>query len=89
MEFADQNALQNYAELHGLAYMWEGMAAFRKRLATLAPEQYELVEVRTKRGVTRALLFPNAILQAEFEADAPMREALAIKRAVAAQEGGQ
>jgi hypothetical protein len=41
---------------------------------------YELVEVRTRRGVTRALLFPKALLRAEFEAEAPMREALAIKR---------
>jgi hypothetical protein len=38
------------------------------------------VEVRTRRGVTRALLFPKAILQAEFKANTPMREALAIKR---------
>jgi hypothetical protein len=40
---------------------------------------YELVEVRTKRGVTRALLFPKAILRAEFEDAAPMREAMTIK----------
>jgi hypothetical protein len=30
--------------------------------------------------VTRALLFPKAILRAEFEAAAPMREAMRIKR---------
>jgi hypothetical protein len=34
--------------------------------------------------MTRALLFSNAILEAEFEANAPMREALAIK---SGQEG--
>jgi hypothetical protein len=37
-------------------------------------------EVRTKRGITRALLFPKVILEAEREADTPLREALAIKR---------
>ena len=37
--------------------------------------------MRTKRGTTRALLFAKAILQAEFEADRPFREATAIKRA--------
>jgi hypothetical protein len=82
-EFANQKALRDYADAHDFAYVWEGMHAFAKRwrLAQLArPGTYEFVEVRTKRGVTRALLFPNAILQAEFEADAPMREALAIKR---------
>jgi hypothetical protein len=66
-----------------LKYVWEGMWVFAKRwrLAQLAqPGTYELVEVRTKRGVTRALLFPKAILGAEFEADAPMREAMRIKR---------
>ena len=83
-EFANQKALQDYAESHGLAYVWEGMNAFAKRwrLAQLSrPGKYELVEVRTKRGITKALLFSKAILQAEFEAEAPFREALAIKRA--------
>jgi hypothetical protein len=82
-EFANQKALRDYADAHDLAYVWEGMNAFAKRwhLAQLAqPGTYELVEVRTRRGMTRALLFPNAMLRAEFEADAPMREALAIKR---------
>ena len=35
------------------------------------------MDVRARSGVRRALLFPKAILQAEFEAT---REALAIKR---------
>jgi hypothetical protein len=53
----------------------------RWRLAQLSrPGEYELVEVRTSRGMTKALLLSKAILQAEFEANAPMREALAIKR---------
>ena len=46
----------------------------------MQPGAYEFIEVITKRGVTRALLFPKAILRAEFEAKAPLREALAIKR---------
>jgi hypothetical protein len=41
----------------------------------------EMVEVRTSRGVTRAaMLFRKAILEAEWAADAPLREAMAIKR---------
>jgi hypothetical protein len=81
--FENQKALQDYADAHDLAYIWEGMNAFSKRwrLAQLAqPGTYELVEVLTRRGVTRALLFPKAILQAEFEANAPLREAMRIKR---------
>jgi len=64
--FANQKALQDYADAHDLAYVWEGMSAFAKRwrVAQLAqPGTYELTEVITKRGVTRALLFPKAILQ--------------------------
>ena len=53
---------------------------YPSRLRTLAPAQYQIVEVRTKRGIARALLFPKAILQAEQDSDAPLREALAIKR---------
>ena len=56
-EFANQQALQDYADAHGLAYVWEGMNAFAKRwhLAQLAqPGTYELVEVRTRRGMTKA-----------------------------------
>jgi hypothetical protein len=53
------------------AYAWEGQAAFSNRLRTLAPGQYELVEVHTRRGITRALLFPGDILRKEWEANAP------------------
>jgi hypothetical protein len=81
--FENQKTLQDYAEANDLTYVWEGMKAFPKRwrLAQLAqPGIYELVEVRTTRGVTRALLFPKAILRAEFEAAAPMRDARAEKK---------
>ena len=79
-EFADQKALQNYVKLHDLVYLWEGTRPFAMRFAQLPPEQREVVDVRTKRGVTRALLFRKALLRAEWEADAPPREALAMKR---------
>jgi hypothetical protein len=92
-EFANQKALIDYAERNGLVYLWETMpvakrqrplstlAAFTKRQRLLSPDQYELVDVRTPYGVRRAMLFPKAILQAEFAANAPLREALVVKRA--------
>ena len=54
--------------------------AFAKWQRLLSPEQYEIVEARTPRGVSRVMLFSKAIIQAEWEANAPLREALAIKR---------
>jgi hypothetical protein len=39
-----------------------------------------IVEARTSRGVSRVMLFSKAIIQAEWAADAPFREAMAIKR---------
>ena len=54
----------------------DGIACLR----LLSPEQYEFVEARTSRGVSRVMLFSKAIIQAEWEANAPLREALAIKR---------
>jgi hypothetical protein len=53
------------------------MAVFTKRQRLLSPDQYEIVDVRTPRGVRRAMLFPKAILQGEFAAN---REVLASKR---------
>jgi hypothetical protein len=82
-EFENHKALYEYADAHDLAHVWEGMSAFtmRWRLAQLArPGAYRLVEVRTQRGITRALLFPKAIQRAEFKANAPFREAAKIKR---------
>jgi hypothetical protein len=51
--------------------------AFTERQRLLSPDQYEIVDVRTARGVRRVTLFSKAILQAEFEAN---REVLAMKR---------
>jgi hypothetical protein len=83
-EFANQKALIDYAEQNGLAYLWEGMPsfgkrqrlrspmpAFTKRQQQLSPEQYEIVDVRTSRGVRRAMLFPKAILDAELGGRCP------------------
>jgi hypothetical protein len=78
-EFANQKALIEHAEQNGLAYAWEGSPAFAKRQRLLSPEQYEIVEVRTSRGMN-AMLFSQAILLAEWEANAPLRGAMAIKR---------
>ena len=79
-EFANQKALISYAERKGLIYLWEGTPAFARRQRLLSRDQYELAEVRTSRGVRPAMLFPKAILEAEWAADAPFREAMAIKR---------
>ena len=79
-EFASQRALQDHAERIGDIYLWEGTPTFAKRQRMLSPEQYEIVDVRTSRGVRRAMLIPKATLQSEWEAAARFREALAIKR---------
>src|SRR3974390_1695623 len=80
-DFKTAKALHNYAERTGNVYLWEGMLAFAKRQRMLSPDQYQIVDVRTSRGMRRAMLFSKAILQAEWDADEPMREAMAIKRA--------
>ena len=56
-EFANQKALVAYAEQNDLAYEYEYTPAFAKRQRLLPPEQYELAEVRTSRGVSRVMLF--------------------------------
>jgi hypothetical protein len=40
--FEHPAAVHAYAERHGLAYLWEGTAAFENRRRTLAPEQYQI-----------------------------------------------
>jgi hypothetical protein len=50
----------------------EGIALRQRQLS---PDQYEIVEVRTSRGVLRAaLLIPKAVLKALCEAELPFRE---------------
>jgi hypothetical protein len=79
-EFANQKALIAYAEGNGLAYEYEYTPAFAKWQRLLSPEQYEIAEVRTSRGVSRAMLFSKAIIQAERDANAALRESMVIKR---------
>ena len=64
-EFANKKALIDYAEQNGLVYVW----AFSIR--------EQLVSRAFTTGVRRAMLFPKAVLQAEFAAN---REVLANKR---------
>ena len=40
----------------------EGPGVYQRLLSA---DQYEIVDVRTDRGMTRAMLFPKAILKAE------------------------
>jgi hypothetical protein len=47
---------------------------------TLAPEQFEIREVRTRRGTNKVLLFSTQIVLAEYLADKPRRDRLAAKR---------
>jgi hypothetical protein len=71
-EFTSQKALQDHAEQTGLVCVLEGIALRQRQLS---PDQYEIVEVRTSRGVLRsALLIPKAVLKALWEAETPFRE---------------
>ena len=82
-KFANPKALIDYAEQNGLAYLWQdvkrrpSVSAFTRRQQTLSPDQFEIVDVRTRYRMRRAMLFPKSILQAEFDAD---RDVLASKR---------
>jgi hypothetical protein len=86
-KFENPKALIDYAEQNGLVYVWAfalrqrmPSPAFTERQRLLSPDQYEIVDVRTSRGVRRAMLFPKAILQAEFVANTTVRQRMAIKR---------
>src|ERR1700720_4040629 len=71
-EFANQKALVAYAEQNDLAYEYEYTPAFAKRQRLLSPEQYEIVEVRTSRGVSRVMLFSKAIRPSYRPSGRPM-----------------
>jgi hypothetical protein len=89
-EFANQKALVDYAERKGLVYVWafgkrhrqllSPVPVFTKRQQLLSRDQYEIVDVRTSRGVRRAMVFPKVVLQAEFAANATVHQRMAIKR---------
>jgi hypothetical protein len=72
-EFASANAARIYAEPKGLVCLID--SKFWKWQQLLAPEQYEMVEVRTKQGARTAMLLPKAVLKAAWEAD-PLRKTL-------------
>jgi len=74
--FEHHAAVHEYAEAHGLAYVWEGTAEFEKRKRNLTPEQYQLMAVRTPWGITLVLMFSKEIARAEAKAlDTPQRMA--------------
>ncbi len=79
-EFTSQKAVQDHAELTGYVCVWEGTPMFATRQRLLSPDQYEIVDVRTSEGMKRAMLFPRAILKAERNADALLRDALTMRR---------
>ena len=66
--FEHHAAVHEYAEAHGLAYVWEGTAEFEKRKRELTPEQYQLMAVHNPWGVIRVLLFSKEIARAEAKA---------------------
>jgi hypothetical protein len=56
-EFTSQKALQDHAEQTDKVCVMEGIALRQRQLS---PDQYEIVDVRTSRGVLRpALLIPK------------------------------
>ena len=68
-EFIDQKALQDYAQLYGFKYVWEGTSEFRKRrrLALVSPGHYQLATVGPGHRIRHVLLFSSAIQRAELE----------------------
>jgi hypothetical protein len=72
-KFANQKELIACAEKNALVYAWERSPAFAKRQRLLSRKQYEIVEVRTSRGMNRAML-SEAIVLAECEANPPLCE---------------
>ena len=94
-KFANQKALIDYAEQNGLVYVWGWIErqrvispAFTKRKRLLSPDQYEIVDVRTSRGVRTAMLFPRR--SCKRISSALLREVLANStRAMAGEAGGQ
>ena len=75
-KFESKAALVAYAEQNGLTCLMESFAKWRGRLS---PEQYDVVEVRTSRGLKSAMLLPKAVLKAAWETD-PLRKALIPER---------
>jgi hypothetical protein len=66
--FEHYAAVNEYAEAHDLAYVWEGTAAFEERKRDLKPEQYQLMAVHAREGVKLVLMFSKDIARAEAKA---------------------
>jgi hypothetical protein len=81
-KFADPIELHRHADRNGLAYAWEFTRAFAKWQELLTREQYELVEVRTSQGASRAMLFSRAMkLEQQVAAERERWRAIQRKRA--------
>ena len=75
-KFESKEALVAYSGENGLTCLLESFGKWQQRLS---PEQYEVVEVQTNRGLRRAMLLPKGILKAAWQAD-PLRKALLLER---------
>ena len=64
--FEHHATVHDYAERNGLAYLWEGTAAFENRRRTLGPEQYQVLAVHTRKGITHVIMFSKDIFKAEL-----------------------
>jgi hypothetical protein len=85
--FPHHEAVHAYAKSHGLEYVWQGTAAFEKRKRTLAPEQFQILTVHTRNGMTKVLMFSKEIIKAEAAAfDTPLRRAKRAARLHRIQE---
>jgi len=81
-EFSDPKELHRHAERSGLAYAWEFTRAFAKWQELLAREQYDLVNVRTSQGTSRAMLFSRAMaVEQQVAAERERWRAIQAKRA--------
>ena len=55
--FEDHLAAYTFAEANGLVLAWEGSRAFKKWQAKLAPSEFEIRAVLTRKGITNVGLF--------------------------------
>ena len=78
--FENYIAVQEYAKAHDLDLAWAGTALYDKRKRLLTADQFEIRQVKARKGLTKVILFSKSITQAEWEADAPHRDRLAAKR---------
>jgi hypothetical protein len=78
--FKDNIELYDYAKRNGLEIAWAYSLAFEKRRRMLSPDQFEIRDVHTHKGITKVLLFSQEIIKAEWLADQPRRDRLAAKR---------